>query len=691
MKNRVLLLASILTVSACAETELLEPAGAENADSTVLSARAHEPDGEQVIVAFHPGRASEGKAAIHGQGGRVVTEIRGLEAVAARLPAQALEALKRNPNIEYIEPDAVRYPSSTGGSVESVPYGIGMIQADQISPGPHRRRVCIIDSGYWMAHEDLQDGNVTASPNSGTGDPFYDDNGHGTHVAGTIAALGGNGAGVRGVFQDGGVDLHIVKVFTKDGWAYSSTLANAAQACADAGAHVINMSLGGGRKSVTEQKKFDALNSQGILSIAAAGNDGNSTHHYPASYSAVVSVAAIDVDRKVASFSQYTNQVELAAPGVAVLSTTPWHTDISVTVADREPVHGTAVERSASGSASGALVNGGLCDTVGAWAGKVVLCQRGTISFFDKVRNAQNGGAVAVIIYNNEAGDLYATLGEGNSSVIPAIGLSGTQGAALLPLVGSSTTVVSKTDFPASGYEAWDGTSMAAPHVAGAAALIWSHNPGWTNTQIREALRATAIDLGASGRDNYYGYGLIQAKDALERLGGGGPAPSNQPPVASFSFSCEGLTCAFDGRASSDPDGVIASYSWSFGGSGATASHTFAAGTHQVTLTVTDDAGASASTTRTLTVSDGSSASLVISGVTSVKLSGNSFAIRWTTNLPSSSAVTFTGYGTYTNGTLVTSHRMDFNGSKNARYEYFVSSTDASGNTVTAGPFIHQN
>ncbi|HVE87272.1 MAG TPA: S8 family serine peptidase, partial [Myxococcales bacterium] len=71
----------------------------------------------------------------------------------------------------------------------------------------------------------------------------------------------------------------------------------------------------------------------------------------------------------------------------------------------------------------------------------------------------------------------------------------------------------------ASGYEAWDGTSMATPHVSGVAALIWSAYPTKTATQVRAALQNTARDLGAAGRDNAYGYGLVQAKAALDYLG----------------------------------------------------------------------------------------------------------------------------------------------------------------------------
>jgi subtilisin family serine protease len=69
-----------------------------------------------------------------------------------------------------------------------------------------------------------------------------------------------------------------------------------------------------------------------------------------------------------------------------------------------------------------------------------------------------------------------------------------------------------------SGYEAWNGTSMATPHVSGVAALVWSHCPGATATQVRAALNATAQDKGDPGRDNLYGYGIVKAKAALEYL-----------------------------------------------------------------------------------------------------------------------------------------------------------------------------
>jgi PKD repeat protein len=77
------------------------------------------------------------------------------------------------------------------------------------------------------------------------------------------------------------------------------------------------------------------------------------------------------------------------------------------------------------------------------------------------------------------------------------------------------------------------------------------------------------------------------------------------PPIASFTYSCTDLTCDFDASGSFDSDGSIASYSWSFGVSGQTASETFTVGSHEVTLTVTDNEGATATSTQTVTVNDG--------------------------------------------------------------------------------------
>jgi serine protease len=587
-----------------------------------LLAQPASADGRYMIEfrRFGPDAAATVRAA----GGQVVHEFPDLSVVAAWLPAAALQGLRNNPNVVDIEEDPRRYPFA-----QTTPYGIPMVQADTASGVLENwvgnQKVCIIDSGYFRDHEDLQSATtvVTGTPNSGTGDWFTDRCGHGTHVAGTIAALG-NTVGVVGVVENGGLNLHIVKVFGDNcSWAYSSDLVAAATACQNAGSNIISMSLGGSFKSRTEENKFnDLYNNRNVLSVAAAGNAGNTQHSYPASYSSVISVAAIDSNKVVATFSQQNNQVELAAPGVGVLSTVPW-VGASLTV-DSVTYLAAGIEFAATtDGVSGALVNGARCTSTGSWGGKVVLCERGDISFFDKVMNVQNSGGVAAVIYNNVPGGFAGTLGAGNSSTIPAISISQEDGQYLVAnKLNASGTVVNSTAV-GSGYEAWDGTSMATPHVSAVAALVWSHNTGWSNATIRDALQKSAEDLGAAGRDNSYGYGLVQAKAAICYLAPAhtsctGGTPTNSPPTADFTFTTSSLTASFT-DTSTDSDGAVVSWSWNFGdGNTSTAqhpSHTYAAaGTYTVTLTVTDNEGAPANTSKSVTVSTSAGITLSATG-----------------------------------------------------------------------------
>ncbi|HBY06869.1 MAG TPA: peptidase S8 [Chloroflexi bacterium] len=492
-------------------------------------------DGDvRVMVEFQPGKKNEVSQALNAVGARFHYSFDDLNTFAVTVPNAALEGLKHNPNIVSIEEDAIRYAYAEG---QTVPYGIDAVQArdvwdanrdgvlDSGAPTGAGRLVCIIDSGIKASHEDFAGVNLVGGYPTGWN---TDTCGHGTHVAGTISAVN-NTLGVVGV-TPGKTSLYFVKVFDGPtcGWSYSSTLIDAANRCAAAGANVISMSLGGTVKSKTEETAFAKIYSQGILSVAAAGNDGNTRLSYPASYASVMSVAAVDSNNVVADFSQQNSAVEISAPGVGVLSTVPWLSVSSVTV-DGEVYAANHIENAPYASANGTLVDGGLCTTTGAWSGKVVLCQRGDISFYDKVMNVQNSGGTAAVIYNNLAGDFLGTLGDGYSSIIPAISVSDSVGGVLLTKIGLNATVSSTFDPNGSGYEAWDGTSMATPHISGLAALIWSADPSKTNAEIREAINATALDLGAAGRDVAYGYGLAQAYAAWQYLGGGGVDPTPTP------------------------------------------------------------------------------------------------------------------------------------------------------------------
>jgi subtilisin family serine protease len=492
----------------------------------------------RVWVQYDPARRGEVMEVVAAANGLVHHTFDDLEAFAVTLPGVVIDALQELPGVVFVELDQPRFPLA-----QSVPYGIDAVQAPQAwSAGATGSgvTVCVIDSGLYTGHEDHQGSNVIGGYPSGWNTDLC---GHGTHVTGSLNAQN-NSLGVVGV-SPGDVSLYIVKVFGDDCvWSYSSDLADAANRCAAAGARIISMSLGGGRSNA-EQRAFDNLYAQGILSIAAAGNDGNTTTSYPAGYASVVSVAAVDSNNVVADFSQRNADVELAAPGVAVLSTVPYLDDTSVTVSGTRYA-GTHMDGSARGSASGTLVDGGLCDSVGSWGGNVVLCERGVISFYDKVNNVRLGGGVAAVIYNNTSGDLLGTL-EPNTSTIIGIGITQADGQFLAAnRLGQTANVTSVFTAPASSYQAWDGTSMATPHVSGAAALVWSADLSLTNVEVRNALVSTALDLGAAGRDNSYGFGLVQAADAVAFVGGSGcssNADCADGNLCNGSETCSGGSC----------------------------------------------------------------------------------------------------------------------------------------------------
>jgi len=501
--KRLSLFGACVVLSACSQMDV------ETQETSSQTSEIAAQAAERYIVAFKPG--ADRDQLIRAAGGQKVLDISGQNASAVMLPAAAADALSRSAAVEYVEVDPKRYLYG-----QRQPYGIDMVQAPQVwaagATGANRQ-VCIIDSGLYTAHEDHQSGKTITGYPTGWNTDKCD---HGTHVAGTIGAVN-NSLGVVGVLPNG-VNLQIIKVFGDDcGWTYASGLADAMNRCASGGSNVISMSLGGGTKSATEQTAVNNAFSKGLLIVAAAGNGGNRTVSYPASYNNVISVAAVDSTGTVASFSQFNAYVDIAAPGVGVESTVGEAVFADVT-ANGATYSGSQIEFAANSTGvTGQLVDGGICDKVGAWGGKVVLCQRGTISFFDKVKNVQTGGGVGAVLYNNVSGGFAGTLGSGNTSTIPAIGISMEDGNALkASAIGASATERSYKQEVGSGYAFYDGTSMATPHVSAVAALIWSYNTSWTNTRVQNAIFNTALDKGAAGRDNYYGYGIIQAKKALD-------------------------------------------------------------------------------------------------------------------------------------------------------------------------------
>lgn len=561
---------------------------------------------------------------------------------AVELDEKGKSALRGKAGFVSLEIDPKRFPLSiyndSVGSPDAeqvVPYGYYQSEADQLTLQPGQR-VCVIDSGIAGSpgetggyNQDFNWNDITGDNDPGTGAYDADGGPHGTHVAGTIGAVDNN-IGVIGMAP--GVPMHIIKVFNNAGWGYSSDLAQAAELCAVAGANIISMSLGGGGANNTEENAFNTFTANGGLVIAAAGNDGNSVRSYPAGYASVMMVGAVDANNLVAGFSQYPSNaittgrrkkavttindgwgVEVTAGGVGTLSTVPSGVGAGVSlIVDGASYSASAMEN--TGSASGATYNFGLGDQVDSGAyGNICIIERGVITFEQKVINCETSGGRGAIIYNNEPGLLTGTLGTTGSTSIPTVGAAQESSASLLAAAQASIVI------GASDYDYFSGTSMATPTTSGVAALVWSNHPGCSNEDIRDALKATAEDQGAPGRDDYYGYGIIKAKaasDFLSAQGCGGtppppPPPGNNNPSAAISETCALLACTFDASASSDSDGVISIYRWDFGDGDATEStsalsnHTYAAaGTYTVNLTVTDNEGATDTRSKDVTVTD---------------------------------------------------------------------------------------
>lgn len=502
------------------------------ATSGIIGAASAE-EMTRVIVHYKDSHKDRAVSAVAGARGNVKHHVFGMNAMSVEVTAAGMKQLKAHQHVAMVEEDVKRYPLSTSTPStgapyqvgQSVPYGIKMVQADQMPSGDSlagNRKICIIDSGYDRSHPDLNGNVVTGEFDSGTGQWYTDESDHGSHVAGTIAAINNSGVGVVGVNPNKKVSLYIIKVFGKDGYAYSSTLSTAANRCAAAGANIISMSLGGAAYSATENSTFAALAKKGILSIAAAGNDGANADpakataiSYPAGYASVMSVGALDENKAWGTFSQYNSKVEISAPGVGVLSTVPvGKGSLSELAVGGAAVTAGDMTGSPKATATAALADFGLGDAVNtAVSGKICLIQRGTVDFATKVGNCQKSGGLGAIVYNNAAGAFGGTLGT-TVTTIPSVTASDADGALLKTRLGQST----KVSVTATNYAVFDGTSMATPHVSAVAALVWSYFPTCTAAQIRTTLGKSAVDLGAAGRDVKFGFGLVQARAAYDRI-----------------------------------------------------------------------------------------------------------------------------------------------------------------------------
>jgi thermitase len=180
--------------------------------------------------------------------------------------------------------------------------------------------VAVIDSGVDADHPDLANGQVINGPDLVEKDDVpQDDFGHGTHVAGTIAATANNSIGVAGMAYN--TKVLAVRVLGKDGGGRLSDISDGIIKAQQLGAKVINLSLGGTEGEAVLEQAVNQVTAAGVLVVAAAGNSNTTRPSYPANYKAVLSVGATDQQDKRASFSNYGANTTIAAPGVGILST----------------------------------------------------------------------------------------------------------------------------------------------------------------------------------------------------------------------------------------------------------------------------------------------------------------------------------------------------------------------------------
>jgi len=248
--------------------------------------------------------------------------------ITGRFSEQAVAALRRRPGVRYVERDGqVQAIAAAPHRGQSVPWGVDRVDADVAHANGETGAgdVAIVDTGIDSDHPDLVDnlgtGTALAEAGSGYAEPWDDDHGHGTHVAGIAGAVDDDG-GVVGVSPD--ATLHAVKVLNEFGAGSFSDVAAGITWVADQGYDVANMSLGGG-KSYAVEDAVEYAYGAGVLLIAAAGNIGpcEGCVHYPAREPEVVAVSATDRDDSLAVFSSTGPQVDVAAPGVAIPSTFP--------------------------------------------------------------------------------------------------------------------------------------------------------------------------------------------------------------------------------------------------------------------------------------------------------------------------------------------------------------------------------
>jgi subtilisin family serine protease len=519
----------------------------------------------ELLVTFVPEATETQMAALHRRAGATVAgrghrnRLHRVHWGSSRAALAAMSRYRASAAVAHVERHARRYPQRVPDDpLYGQQWGLDRIKAPaawEFGTGGAEPIIAVIDSGADYRHPDLA-GNIWVNPaeRHGTagvdddGNGFADDlvgwdfagasgqkgdpdpsdgaaSGHGTHVAGIIAATGDNAEGIAGVCWTARLMPLKVKADNDDDYDTFHIIA-ALDYARDQGARIVNCSFGGPTYSESEYQAIQRLGDQGALVVCAAGNGGVNLDHsqplYPASYdlACIITVAAATRGDELAAFSSWgPSSVDVMAPGEAIRSTVPSATEAAVVAGEtRHPAIGLlyAALTGRDGVAGPLAVCGeGYPDQFPAGqAGYVALVWRSDAAvefgFAQKTANARAAGAAAVIIANNRVDNLDqegGTLGAPDDWP-PAVTVTRSAGEALVLQAGQHVAVVHHP------YAYSQGTSMAVPHVSGLAGLIWARDGSLSAGQVKAAI-LDGVDPIAAVSGKLVSGGRINAQQAL--------------------------------------------------------------------------------------------------------------------------------------------------------------------------------
>jgi subtilisin family serine protease len=504
----------------------------------------------RVIVGFRDTPGLEQRQMIESLGGRVLYQYDFIKAIAAELPNRAASSLAQNNRVTYVETEQYRQMETHldpgvlwDGSYEILPWGINAVQADEVWDSDHNLMldagsitgqgvsVAVLDSGIQLGHEDLagnldlansfdfldNDADVSDIPGPVTG--------HGTATSGIVAAVE-NTVGVIGVAPKATIIMYRVCDSALNECPDSAIIAALQQAITD-GADVASMSFGGIGFSIPFKQAIHAADQAGIVLVASAGNTPSQVagaRHYPSGFSEVISVGATDINNNLATFSTFGGHQDLVAPGVgtptAFLNGQGRDSLLEENSPTAQQLQNNPMAFTATGSETRDLVFAGFGSAADFASvdctNKIALVSRGAgLTFRTKTLNAIADGCKGVIVHNNVAGNFFGTLSSSTGITVPVVSVSQANGLALRAELNSGAVNVDLA-IVALNYESFSGTSASAPHVSGVVALVLDADPSLSSKDVKKILYATATDLGEPGRDTLFGYGLVNAKGAVD-------------------------------------------------------------------------------------------------------------------------------------------------------------------------------